>query len=71
MWNLVPRPEIELGAPEFGAWSLSHWTIRKSGRLPGPTVREDPNYIIAYYYFCDLVVIYIYRIIIVEILCNV
>lgn len=24
MWNLVPRPEIELGAPEFGAWSLSH-----------------------------------------------
>ena len=29
MWDLVPWPGIELGAPELGAWSLSHWTTRE------------------------------------------
>ena len=27
MWDLVPGPGIEPGAPVLGARSLSHWTI--------------------------------------------
>ena len=27
MWDLVPWIGLELGPPELGAWSLSHWTI--------------------------------------------
>ena len=26
MWDLVPGPGIEPGAPVLGAWSLSLWT---------------------------------------------
>ena len=26
LWDLVPQPGIELGSPELGAQSLSHWT---------------------------------------------
>ena len=29
MWDLVPRPGIELGPPALGTQSLSHWTSRK------------------------------------------
>ena len=25
MWDLVPRPGIELRSPALGAWSLSQW----------------------------------------------
>ena len=26
MWDLVPRPGIELQPPALGGWNLSHWT---------------------------------------------
>ena len=29
MWDLVPRPRMEPGAPALGVWSLSHGTTRK------------------------------------------
>ena len=29
MWDLVPRPGIELRPPALGAWSLTHWTTRE------------------------------------------
>ena len=29
MWDLVPWLGIESGPPTLGAWSLSHWTMRK------------------------------------------
>ena len=29
MWDLVPWPGIKPRPPAFGAWSLSHWTIRE------------------------------------------
>ena len=29
LWYLVLWPGIEPGCPAFGAWSLSHWTIRE------------------------------------------
>ena len=29
MWDLIPQPGIEPGAPTLGAWSLSHRTTRK------------------------------------------
>ena len=29
MWDLVPRPGIELRVPALGAWSLSHWTTKE------------------------------------------
>ena len=30
MWDLIPQPGIEPGAPAVGVWSLSHWTIREA-----------------------------------------
>lgn len=33
MWNLVPRPGIEPGAPAMGALSLSHWPTREVARI--------------------------------------
>ena len=33
MWDLVPRPGIEPGPPELGAWSLTHWTTREAPRV--------------------------------------
>ena len=29
VWDLVPQPGIEPGAPALGAWSLSYWTTRE------------------------------------------
>lgn len=29
MWDLVNSPEMEPGAPAWGAWSLSCWTTRE------------------------------------------
>ena len=33
IWDLIPRPRIELGPPALRAWSLSHWTTREVGKL--------------------------------------
>ena len=33
MWDLVPPPGIDPGAPALGAWSLRHWTTREISAL--------------------------------------
>ena len=35
LWDLVPCPGIESGPPALGAWSVSHWTTRKSQQMWG------------------------------------
>ena len=38
MWDLVPRPGIKLGPPEWGMQSLGHWTTREV-----PTICNLPH----------------------------
>ena len=38
MWDLVPRPGIELGPPELGVHSLGHWATREV-----PTICNLPH----------------------------
>ena len=42
MWDLVPRPGIELWSPALGAWGLSHWT---TGEVPRRIVLVDEKLI--------------------------
>ena len=53
IWNLVPWPGIEPGAPALRVWSLSHWTTREvlgndvsssqSGRISGRSKIRNPG----------------------------
>ena len=41
MWDLVPWPGIEPGAPALRVWSLSHWTTREVWAMTSCLVKVE------------------------------